>query len=141
MWGIKLTLEGNMTHVLNDVRSGNPGWSDCNPSGILKIEFPFIGKNGTGKDIPYLLLMSGMKEYNFFVEAVKGLSSNSKVNIKGLWFMGKLPNSNRVTGFVLKESVLVLNTEVGKEYQGFSTVGWKTGIIGGKVVSTVIRRA
>jgi hypothetical protein len=141
MWKIRLTLQNNKTLELNDVRSSVPGWSDCEPSGIEKLEFTFPGKDEhTGKETPHTLVMSGMKEYNFFVEAMKSLSGNSRVKIQALWFMGKLPGSNRITGFVLKDSVLALNTTIGKEYQGMPTGGWKKGIIGNKVVSTVIRR-
>jgi len=140
MWKIKLLLEGGLIHVLGDVRSGNPGWAQCNPSKILRIEFPFFGRDEfTGKDVPYKMVLAGMKEYNFFVEAVRGVSGRGKTKIKGLWFMGKLPNSDRIRGFVLKESIMSLDTIVGQEYHGISTVGWKTGSVGDKVVSTIIR--
>lgn len=140
MWKIKLTLQNDKLLVLNDVRSSVPGWGDCEPSGIRKLEFVFPGKDAsTGKDIPCTLHMSGMKEYNFFVEAMKGLSGNSKVKIQGLWFMGKIPNSKRIVGFVIKDSVMVLNTVEGEEFLGSPTGGWKQGIIGDKVVSTIIR--
>lgn len=138
MWKIKLTLEGNMTHILNDVRSGNPGWGNCNPSRIVGIEFPFLGKDEKGRDIPYLLRMSGMREYNFFVEAMRAVGK-SKTIIKGLWFLGKLPETNTVTGWVLKDRIILINSFEGKEYSGIATVGWKMGIIGDKPISEVRR--
>ena len=116
------------------------GWAECDPAGILKLEFSFLGKDiVTGKDVSYDLIMSGMTEYNFFVEAMRGIGKG-KTEVKGLWFMGKIPNSNRITGFVLRDKILSLNTEVGKEYSGMSTVGWKKGIVGNEVVSTILRR-
>lgn len=140
MWKIKVTLQNGMIVVLNDVRTSNPGWADFSPVGILKVEFSFLGKDvDTGKDIVYDLVMIGMREYNFFVEAMRGIG-NGKTVVKGLWFMGKVPNKNRVTGFVLRDKILSFNTEEGKEYLGMSTVGWKVGIIGDKVISTVVRR-
>jgi len=140
VWKIKLLLEGGLIHILNDVRSGNPGWANCSPSKISRIEFSFLGRDEfTGKDIPYKMVLAGMKEYNFFVEAVRGVSGRDKTKIKGLWFMGKVPGGNQIKGFVLKESILSLNTVVGQEYHGFSTVGWKTGLVGDKVVSTIVK--
>lgn len=138
MWKIKLILEGNFFHVLNDVRSGNPGWTDCRPSGILMMEFPFLGRDENGKDISYLLRMSGMKEYNFFVEAMRGVMGGKTI-VKGLWFLGKIPESNMITGWVIKDKILRLNAVEGQEYSGTATVGWKTGIIGDKPISEVRR--
>jgi hypothetical protein len=138
MWKIKLILEGNLSHVLNDVRSGNPGWTECQPSGIVRIEFPFLGRDENGKDISYLLTMNGMREYNFFVEAMRGVGSGRTV-VKGLWFLGKIPLSNTITGWVLKDKILRLNAVEGQEYSGTPTVGWKAGIIGDKVISEVRR--
>ena len=138
MWKIRLILEGGLVHILNDVRSGNPGWFDCKPSAIEAIEFSFLGKDGKGKDISYFLRMTGMKEYNFFVEAMRGIGK-SKTIIKGLWFLGKLPESRMVTGWVLRDKILRLNAFEGQEYQGMSTVGWKKGIVGNKVISIVRR--
>lgn len=139
MWKIKLVLEGDLVHTLNDVRSGSPGWANCQPSKISSLTFPFFGKDEkTGKDIPYQLYLAGMSEYNFFVEAMQSLLGG-KVKIKGLWFLGKIPNTNKVTGFVLRDSVLKVNAIDGKEYSGLPTIGWKQGVIGDKIISTIVR--
>lgn len=138
MWKIKLTLRSGVVIYLGDVRSHQPGWANCDPAGIVKLEFSFLGRDEKGQDIPYTLVMSGMKEYNFFVEAMQAVGSNRGMKIKGLWFLGKTPDE-KITGFVLKESVMALNSEVGKEYHGMPTVGWKQGIIGDKVISLVNR--
>jgi hypothetical protein len=135
MWKIKITLEGNLTHELGDVRSGRPGWAECNPSKITKMVFPFIGKID-GKDIPLELILSGMEKYNFFVEAMRGVGKNATM-VKGLWFLGKIPFEDKVVGFVVKDSCKIVNAVYGKEYNGFSTVGWKTGTVGDKVVSVM----
>lgn len=140
MWKILLLLEGGLSHVTADVRLGNPGWADCRPSGIVGIDFSFLGKDEKGKDIPYLLQMRGMKEYNFFVEAMRGVMGGKTI-IKGLWFLGKIPESNKITGWVLKDKILRLNSVEGHEYSGTPTVGWKTGIIGDKMISEVRRTA
>lgn len=138
MWKIRLVLEGGLIHTTNDVRSSNPGWSDCQPSGIERMEMNFLGTDN-GRPAKFRLIMAGMKEYNFFVEAIRSLDSNGKVTLKGLWFLGRLPNTNKVTGFVIKEKLLAVNTEYGKEYGGFATVGWKSGIIGGNIISGIER--
>ena len=137
MWSIKLVLEGGLTHTTNDVRSGNPGWTDCRPSGVERLEFTFLGKEGN-KLVLFILILSGMSEYNFFVEGMKSVSGGKTV-IKGLWFLGKVPGTNRVTGFVIRNSVQIINTLYGKEYSGMATVGWKKGIVGGKIISVIER--
>jgi hypothetical protein len=137
MWKIRLTLEGGLTHTTNDVRTGNPGWAECRPSGIESIEFDFIGKED-GVETKYKIVLAGMSEYNFFVEAIRSVVG-SKTSIKGLWFLGKVPDTNRVVGYVIRDKVQIVNTVSGKEYSGTPTVGWKKGIVGGKVISTMGR--
>lgn len=139
MWKIIVTLRGGTVVALGDVRSGKPGWADCDPAGIAKIEFNFLGRDGEGKDVPYTLIMSGMLEYNFFVEAMKPVGSNKGIVVKGLWFLGKKPDGQNITGFALKESIMAVNALVGKEYHGTPTVGWKTGIIEGEPICRVFR--
>ena len=136
MWHIKLVLEGNLTHELGDVRSGKPGWAECQPSGIKRLEFPFIGKVN-GKNVPLTILLEGMEEYNFFVEAMRAIGSGN-TKIKGLWFLGKIPGKNRIVGFVVSDTCKTVNASIGKEYNGLSTVGWKKGIIGEKVICKII---
>ena len=138
MWKIRLMLEGGLSHTLNDVRLGKPGWAECQPSKIEYLTFAFTGKDEiTGKDSSYKIILSGMDEYNFFVEATRGVLGG-KTTIKGLWFLGKILSTNRVVGFVLKDSILKVNTENGKEYSGFATVGWKSGV-SGKIIAEIRR--
>jgi len=138
MWKIKLMLEGDLTHTLNDVRLGNPGWADCEPSKIEYLTFEFSGKDeATGKNEHYKIILSGMDEYNFFVEATRSVVGG-KTTIKGLWFLGKILASNRVVGFVLRDKILKVQSEIGKEYSGFSTVGWKSGV-SGKAMANIER--
>jgi hypothetical protein len=140
MWKIVLTLANGLKHTLNDVRTGKPGWGECQPSGIEKIEFSFEGKNmDTGKKDSYDLVLSGMSEYNFFVEAMRSVSGR-KTTIKGMWFLGKVPLTNKIVGFVLGDQIAQIQSNIGEEYNGLPTVGWKKGIVGGKVIHSVIRR-
>jgi hypothetical protein len=64
---------------------------------------------------------------------------NSRSAIKGLWFMGQVPNSNQVTGFVIKETILKLNSVKGKEYSGTASSGWKFGTVGNSVISQIVK--
>jgi hypothetical protein len=137
VWKIKLILEGNLVHELGDVRSGKPGWGECQPSGILRIEFPFIGKIDNN-NTPLYLILSGMEEYNFFVEAMRPIGKGI-TKIKGLWFLGKVPKEDRVIGFVVGDSCKSVNTIFGREYNGTRTVGWKKGIIGDKIYAELRR--
>ena len=143
MWKICLTLTNGMVHTLNDVRTGKPGWGECQPSGIEKLEFSFEGKNlDTGKKDSYHLILAGMSEYNFFVEAMRSVSGGG-TKIKGMWFLGKVPATtatNKIIGFILGDQIVQIQSNDGEEYNGMPTVGWKKGIVGGKVISLVTRR-
>jgi hypothetical protein len=137
MWRIKLTLEGNLTHELGDVRSGRPGWAECSPSKIEKIEFSFTGKIND-KEVPLEIVLSGMEKYNFFVEAMRAVGGKSTV-VKGFWFLGKIPLENKVVGFVIKDSCRIINAEYGREYNDMATVGWKSGSVGSKLIYAMRR--
>lgn len=138
MWKIQITLRGGSVITLGDVRSGSPGWAACDPAGIVKLVFEFLGRDEKGQDIHYVLVMSGMTEYNFFVEAMKAVGSSAGPVVKGLWFLGKKPDG-KVTGFALKDSVIAINSDAGKEYHGTPTVGWKKGIVEGSPICRVSR--
>lgn len=137
MWKIKLYLQNGLTHILNDVRSGRPGWAECSPGGITKLEFSFLGTIN-GKQIPLMIVLSGMEKYNFFVEAIQGVGTNV-INIKGIWFLGKKFNDDKIEGFVIGDSIRKINSFEGKEYNGFGTVGWKEGISQEKSFAMITR--
>lgn len=139
MWKIILTLKDGQILELNDVRKGSPGWADCYPINIIKLSFSFEGVSAEGKKEVFEIVLSGMSEYNFFVEATHNiLGGNAK--IKAFWFMGKMPNSNRIVGFVIKEKVYELNTFEGHEYNDTATSGWKHGFLNGIPSIDLIRR-
>jgi hypothetical protein len=139
MWTIILTDENGLNIELNDVRSDSPGWSECVLGKIKKLSFSFQGIDALSKiNNCYELVLEGMSEYNFFVEANKNLLKG-KTNILGFWFLGKIPNTNRIIGFVIKDRVLKVNSTVNKEYNGFSSFGWKLGCAGGNVIADIRR--
>jgi hypothetical protein len=134
LWKINLILEHGMNVVLNDVRSSNPGWTDSQPTKIERLEFSFLDKHKH----QHKLILAGMSEYNFFVEGIKKLSMKDP-KIQGIWFLGKIPRSERVVGFVFKDTVLKLTTMKGREYMGTSSAGWKPGIVGGTIIAEVVK--
>lgn len=136
LWKINLFLENGLVIALGDVRTSKPGWGESDLVKILRMEFSFMGKE-YGKEQPMKLILAGMKEYNFFVEAMRSVMNN-KVTIKGLWFLGKLPGSNKITGFVIQDSIKIVNATEGHEFNGGTTAGWKQGIPG-TVVSTIVK--
>jgi hypothetical protein len=137
MWKIRAFLDEGKYIDLGDVRSGKPGWSDFNPSGISRIEFPFVGKMSGGIITKSRLIISNMVSYNFFVEASKNILSGS-TTIKNMWFLGKTPEG-KVVGFTIGEKVKPINTLFGLEYNGFASVGWKQGISKGTPTATIVR--
>ena len=140
MWKIKLSLEGGINYTLNDVRTDSPGWSEYCPGKIEQLNFSFLGKDpNTQKENKYDLCLTGMDEYNFFVEASRSLLKN-KTKILGFWFLGKISRINRVVGFVIKDSVFKINTINGTEYSGCASSGWKPGIPSDKIIFDIIRR-
>jgi len=139
MWKIRAYLAPDKFIDLGDVRSLSPGWSTFNPSGICRIEFPFESADLKNKGFArYRLILSNMNSYNFFVEAAKNILSNS-TEIKGLWFLGKLPDGKSVCGFKIGKTITPIASVLGKEYNGFSTVGWKPGVLHGAPISTIVR--
>ena len=134
LWKINLILEHGMSVELNDVRSSNPGWSDAQPTKIERLEFSFLDNN----KVSHKIILAGMSEYNFFVEGMKKVSAKSP-KIQGIWFLGRVPNSDRIVGFIFKDTVLKLKTMKGREYLGGPTWGWKPGIIGLAVIAEVIK--
>lgn len=134
MWRINLILEHGMSVKLNDVRSDNPGWSDAQPTKIERLEFTFLDK----KKEKYRIVLAGMQSYNFFVEGMKKVSGK-ETKIQGIWFLGQVPNSDRVIGFIFKDTVLKLTTVKGREYLGVSSSGWKPGVVGHSVIAEVIK--
>jgi len=132
-WKIQLHLVNGTIVNLNDVRSGNPGWGDLQLSSkIESLRMSFISNNEK-----YGLILKGMESYNFFVEAMRKVTSN-QITINGIWFMGQIPNSNKVIGFVMKQnSVFRLNTNKGNEFNGTLTSGWKKGSVGNELICAI----
>jgi len=134
-WRFKVTFAGSLTpkyYLSPDIRRKQPGWFDeIFPRPIEKMEFYLP----TG----HTIMMSGMEQYCFFVEATQNLSGG-KARIEAAWLAGLLPGTRIAGGTV--EMWRVGNSRVvrqrrplGKEWGGTPISGWKPGAIGDRPVS------
>jgi len=132
-WRIRVRFAGNLLpneYVTPDVRHSNPGWGDeIFNRRIESVEF-FLP---TG----HRILMSGMEQYNFFVEAVRSVGTPSGAEIKAFWLCGKPPGKGFVEMWRVSDGKIVCDRRPwGKEWGGGPTRGWKRGVPG-KPVSTI----
>ena len=83
-------------------------------------------------------VLSGMEQYNFFVEAVQSTKSRKNgVKIQAFWFCGKLPGKDVVEMWRIREGKVMRDQMPwGKEWGGRPTRGWKKGSKG-KVLSVI----
>jgi len=135
-WKIRVTFSGKLPprqYITPDIRHNNPGWGDEIFNRTLEsIEF-FLP---TG----HRLAMSGMEQYNFFVEAVQSTKSRGRARIKAFWFLGKLPGQNLVEMWRVGDKKVIRERRPwGREWGGSATRGWKPGVAG-KPVSAIFTR-
>jgi len=123
-WRIRATFAGKLPpkeYITPDIRHNNPGWGDeVFNSTIEKLEF-FLP---TG----HCLVMSGMDQYNFFVEAVQSTRSRGSAEIKAFWFCGKLPGKDIVEMWRVGNGKVIRDRKPwGHEWGGGPSRGWKAG--------------
>jgi hypothetical protein len=128
-WRIKVTFAGKLPpkeYITPDIRNNDPGWgSELFNRAIEKLEF-YIP---TG----HKLVLSGMEQYNFFVEAVRDFGGwkSGKIQIYAFWFCGKLQETNIVEMYRVGDGEIVIDRKPwGHEYNNGPTSGWKVGEIG-----------
>ena len=131
-WRIRVTFAGKLhpkEYISPDVRHNDPGWArELFNRPIERLEF-FLP---TG----HRIVMSGMEQYNFFVEAVQSTGSRGGAEIKAFWLCGKLPGEDLVEMWRIGDGRVVRNHKpYGHEWGGSPTRGWKSGICGNTVVS------
>lgn len=132
-WRIRVTFAGTLPpkeYVTPDIRNTDPGWASelfNRPIECLEFFLP------TG----HVIVLAGMEQYNFFVEAAQSLGSRS-AQIEAFWFCGKLPNCDAVKMWrVGKGKVVRQRRPWGKEWGGGPTSGWKPGVSGHLVTKLV----
>jgi hypothetical protein len=133
-WRIRATFAGKLPpkeYVTPDIRRRNPGWGDevFNRT-IETLEF-FLP---TG----HRIFLSGMEQYNFFVEAVQSTRARGKAEIRAFWFCGKLPDRNVVEMWRVGYGKVIHDRKPwGREWGGGPTRGWKPGLVGVRVRSEI----
>lgn len=135
-WRIKVTFAGKLPpkeYITPDIRHNDPGWASelfSRPIEMLKFFLP------TG----HRIVLSGMEQYNFFVEAVQSTGSKNKAQIKAFWICGKLPGTDVVELWRIGDCKVVRDRKVwGKEWGGGPTSGWKPGACGNAVTSRIMQ--
>jgi len=134
-WRIKVCFAdrlGTREYLSNDIRHFDPGWGDETFNrAIERLEFYLP----TGHKI----LLAGMEEYNFFVEAAQSLSNKAGPAIVAFWLLGKLPGPSVVECWRIGAGRIVRSrTTYGKEWGGTPSRGWKCGAVGPSPISTLV---
>lgn len=133
-WRMRVTFAGKLPpkeYITPDIRHNNPGWGDetfNRPIDSLEFFLP----------TDHRIIMSGMEQYNFFVEAAQSLSGRG-ASIEAFWFCGKLPSQPVIEMWRVGGGKVVRKREqYGHEWGGQPTFGWKPGMIGSRVISSVM---
>jgi hypothetical protein len=134
-WRIRATFAGTLPpkdYVTPDIRRHDPGWASelfNRPIEMLELFLP------TGQR----LVLAGMEQYNFFVEAVQSTRTRGRAQIQAFWFCGKLPGKDIVEMWRVGNGKIIRDRRAwGKEWGGGSTRGWKRGTEG-SVISAILR--
>lgn len=136
-WRMRIIFDTKLNpHELftKDVRFHNPQWGDEEKfkAPIQSIEF-FL-------PIKWKLVLSGMAQYNFFIEVIGNLTGGDKARIESFWLCGLLPDSSTVnTWNIGKGKIITNNAVLGQEYLGTASRGWKIGTPSKHPVSTILK--
>lgn len=117
-------------YVTRDIRRHNPGWGDEMFNRTIE-SLAFYLPTG------HRIVLAGMEQYNFFVEAVQSIKSRDGAKIQAFWFCGKLPGKNMVEMWRVQQGKVTRDQrQWGKEWGGGPTRGWKKGHKG-KAISVI----
>ena len=123
-WRIRIRFAGKMgprEYLTPDVRGACPGWGDeIFVDRIRSLEFHL--------PTHHKILLAGMEQYNFFVEAIQRLHKVTAAEINAFWLCGKLPRSRIVDMWRIGGGTIVRQQRYwGQEWGGGPTRGWKPG--------------
>jgi len=131
-WRIRVTFAGKLPpkeYLTPDIRHNDPGWASeifSRPIEMLEFFLP------TG----HRLLLKGMEQYNFFIEATQSTRTRGKTRIQAFWFCGKLPGKDVVEMWRIGDRKVIHDRRPwGREWGGGPTRGWKTGMPAGRPIS------
>ena len=135
-WRMRVTFDektGAVEYLTPDVRKNDPGWGgETFNHTIRRLEF-FLP---TG----HRILLEGMEQYNFFVEAVQSMSRKASAQIEAFWLCGKLPLVPLVELWRVGNGRIIHDQKPWKrEWGGSATTGWKRGAPGEPLVSILTR--
>ncbi len=133
-WRLRADFAGNRPprqYLSPDIRRKNPGWGDevfNRTIERLRLYLP------TG----HIIILSGMRQYNFFIEAAQGLGGG-RASIQAFYLCGHYPGRAAVALWrVAPGKVFHHLVAYGAEYNGQATRGWKPGAPG-RPVSVITR--
>ena len=129
-WHIRTTFAGKLPpkeYITPDIRHNNPGWGDEVFNRVIeRLEF-FLP---TG----HRIVLAGMEQYIFFVEAVQSTKSRGSAEIEAFWLCGKLPEKDIVEMWRVGNGKVIRQRKPwGLEWGGGPVRGWKQGIAGAPV--------
>jgi hypothetical protein len=135
-WRIRVTFAGKLPphqYTTPDIRRSDPGWGDeIFNRQIEQLEF-FLPSG-------HKIVLAGMESYNFYVEATQSFSKKGGARIEAFWFLGKPPGSPLIEMWRIgKGKVFHDHKPWGQEWGGTATRGWKSGLIGGELVSELVK--
>ena len=132
-WRIRARFAGKLPpheYISRDVRRHDPGWGDEIFDREIE-QLAFYLPTG------HRILLSGMEQYNFFVEATQSIRRAGGARIEAFWLLGKLPEKDIVEMWRTGNGMVIHDRGIfGREWGGGPTRGWKTGA-GGKPVSRI----
>lgn len=133
-WRIRARFAGGLPpreYITPDIRRHSPGWGD-------KVFNRQIESLELCLPTGHRIVLSGMEQYNFFVEASQPLSGGANASIEAFWLCGKIPASAAVEAWrVGNGRVYRSRVPWGREWGGGPTSGWRPGAIGGAVISKI----
>uniref|UniRef100_A0A6M3J5Y8 Uncharacterized protein n=1 Tax=viral metagenome TaxID=1070528 RepID=A0A6M3J5Y8_9ZZZZ len=125
-WRIRIRFESKVPpheYISPDIRYNNPGWANQEIFNAPIKSFEFF------LPIKQKIYMEGMKDYNFFIEAI-GDMIRSKAKIDSFWFCGHTFPGNFVISWKVKQGVIEKKMSLfGKEYYNTASAGWKQGVV------------
>ena len=133
-WRMRVRFSGCLPpreYITPDIRMHNPGWGD-----------EIFNRQIEGLELflptGHRLVLAGMEQYNFFVECSQAMAGGNAA-IEAFWLCGKIAGSDLAEMWrVGNGKVVRLRVPWGQEWGGGPTSGWKSGCVGGPIISRVM---
>ena len=75
------------------------------------------------------IILQNYESYNYLIERVYNLIGKT-MNVRGVYLMGIKENKVHIVYYnLIKEKITESDTEVGQEYNGRPSTGWRNGIL------------